>query len=141
MANCKNDTGQPRPKALRPKSPLSSFPQRDRYTLKDSASGLTYQVRFKSYPLAHTPSNQAWDRNNAWAAYNANLRHIPTAQNPNRLAAGENLLLLVAWLVVAIMEHAALSLYVWHLPLFFLALVVRPSFKPSKRRDCGGFTG
>jgi hypothetical protein len=92
--------------------------------MKDSASGLTYQVRFKSYPLAHTPSNQAWDRNNAWAAYNANLRHIPTAQNPNRLAAGENLLLLVAWLVVAIMEHAALSLYVWHLPLFFLALVV-----------------
>ena len=48
---------------------------------------------------------------------------------------------LVAWLVVAIMEHAALSLYVWHLPLFFLALVVRPSFKPSKRRDCGGLTG
>jgi hypothetical protein len=45
-----------------------------------------------SYPLAHTPSNQAWERNNAWAAYNANLRHIPTAQNPNRLAAGENLL-------------------------------------------------
>jgi peptidoglycan hydrolase-like protein with peptidoglycan-binding domain len=24
---------------------------------------------------------------NAWAAYNANLRHIPTAENPNRLAA------------------------------------------------------
>jgi peptidoglycan hydrolase-like protein with peptidoglycan-binding domain len=31
-------------------------------------------------------------RNNAWAAYNANLRHIPTALNLNRLAAGENLL-------------------------------------------------
>jgi hypothetical protein len=31
---------------------------------------------------------------------------------------------LVAWLVVAIMEHAGLSRYVWHLPLFFLALVV-----------------
>jgi peptidoglycan hydrolase-like protein with peptidoglycan-binding domain len=45
-----------------------------------------------SYSLAHTPSNQALERNNAWAAYNANLRHIPTAQNPNRLAAGENLL-------------------------------------------------
>jgi hypothetical protein len=46
-----------------------------------------------SYPLAHTPSNQAWERNNAWAAaYNANLRQIPTAQNLNRLAAGENLL-------------------------------------------------
>jgi Protein of unknown function (DUF1656) len=31
---------------------------------------------------------------------------------------------LVAWLVVAIMEHAGLSRYVWHLPLFFFALVV-----------------
>jgi len=30
---------------------------------------------------------------------------------------------LVAWLVVAIMERAGLSRYVWHLPLFFLALV------------------
>jgi hypothetical protein len=48
--------------------------------------------RMPSYPLAHTPSNQAWERNNAWAAYNENLRQIPTAQNPNRLAAGGNLL-------------------------------------------------
>ena len=31
---------------------------------------------------------------------------------------------LAAWLVVAIMEHTGLSRYVWHLPLFFLALVV-----------------
>jgi hypothetical protein len=31
---------------------------------------------------------------------------------------------LIAWLVVAIMEHTYLSRYVWHLPLFFLALVV-----------------
>jgi len=45
-----------------------------------------------SYPLAHTPSNQAWERNNAWAAYNANLGHIPTAENPNRLAPRQNLL-------------------------------------------------
>jgi Putative peptidoglycan binding domain len=44
------------------------------------------------YPLAHTPSNQAWERNNAWAAYNANLGHIPTAENPNRLAPRQNLL-------------------------------------------------
>jgi uncharacterized protein DUF1656 len=29
-----------------------------------------------------------------------------------------------AWLVVAIMEHTGLSRYVWHLPLFFLALVI-----------------
>ena len=31
---------------------------------------------------------------------------------------------LVAWLVVTIMEHTGLSRYVWHFPLFFLALVV-----------------
>jgi hypothetical protein len=29
-----------------------------------------------------------------------------------------------AWLLVAIMERTGLSRYVWHLPLFFLALVV-----------------
>jgi hypothetical protein len=44
------------------------------------------------YPLVSTPANDAWARNNAWAAYNANLRHIPTAENPNRLAARQNLL-------------------------------------------------
>jgi Trk-type K+ transport system membrane component len=31
---------------------------------------------------------------------------------------------LVAWLVVAIMERTGLSRYVWHLPLFFVGLVV-----------------
>jgi len=31
---------------------------------------------------------------------------------------------LAAWMVVAIMEYTGLSRYVWHLPLFFLALVV-----------------
>jgi predicted naringenin-chalcone synthase len=31
---------------------------------------------------------------------------------------------LMAWLVVAIMEHTGLSRYVWHLPLFFAGLVV-----------------
>jgi hypothetical protein len=44
------------------------------------------------YPLLSTPANDAWARDNAWAAYNANLRHIPTAENPNRLAARQNLL-------------------------------------------------
>ena len=44
------------------------------------------------YPLVSTPANDAWARNNAWAAYNANLRNIPTAENPNRLAARQNLL-------------------------------------------------
>jgi hypothetical protein len=45
-----------------------------------------------SYPLAPTPANNAWARNNSWAAYDANLRHIPTAENPNRLAAEQSLL-------------------------------------------------
>ena len=31
---------------------------------------------------------------------------------------------LMAWLVVAIMEHTGLSRYVWHLPLFFVGPVV-----------------
>ena len=31
---------------------------------------------------------------------------------------------LAAWLVVAIMEYTGLSRFVWHLPLFFLGLVV-----------------
>jgi hypothetical protein len=31
---------------------------------------------------------------------------------------------LVAWLVVVIMEHTGLSRYVWHLPLFFVGLVI-----------------
>jgi hypothetical protein len=44
------------------------------------------------YPMVSTPANDAWARNNAWAAYNANLRQIPTSENPNRLAAPQNLL-------------------------------------------------
>ena len=31
---------------------------------------------------------------------------------------------LAAWLVMAIMEHTGLSRHIWHLPLFFLALVI-----------------
>jgi hypothetical protein len=31
---------------------------------------------------------------------------------------------LLAWLVVAILEYTGLSRYVWHPPLFFVALVV-----------------
>jgi hypothetical protein len=34
---------------------------------------------------------------------------------------------LLAWLAVAIMEHTGLSRYVWHLPLFFVGLVVLSS--------------
>jgi Putative peptidoglycan binding domain len=43
------------------------------------------------YPLNSTPANNAMVRNNAWAAYNANLRTIPTATNPNRLAVPQKL--------------------------------------------------
>jgi Protein of unknown function (DUF1656) len=31
---------------------------------------------------------------------------------------------LAGWLIIAVMERTGLSRYVWHLPLFFLALVV-----------------
>jgi hypothetical protein len=31
---------------------------------------------------------------------------------------------LIAWIVVSIMELTFLSRYVWHLPLFFLALII-----------------
>jgi hypothetical protein len=31
---------------------------------------------------------------------------------------------LVAWLIVAIMERTGLTRYVWHLPLFFVGLVI-----------------
>jgi hypothetical protein len=31
---------------------------------------------------------------------------------------------LAAWLVVAILERTGLSRHIWHLPLFFLALVI-----------------
>jgi putative peptidoglycan binding protein len=43
------------------------------------------------YPLLATPANDARARNEAWAAYTASLRHIPTAENPNRLQARQNL--------------------------------------------------
>jgi hypothetical protein len=33
-----------------------------------------------SYPLARTPANQAWERNNAWANYTAQNRQV---QVPN----------------------------------------------------------
>jgi Putative peptidoglycan binding domain len=43
-------------------------------------------------PLISTPANDAWARNKAWAAYGESLRKIPTAENPNRLVARQNLL-------------------------------------------------
>jgi hypothetical protein len=54
-------------------------------------SGLPTGPNPLTYPLNSTPANNAIIRNNAWAAYNANLRTIPTATNPNRLAAPQKL--------------------------------------------------
>jgi hypothetical protein len=47
---------------------------------------------FLPYPTVSTPSNDAIARQNAWNAYNAQLRSIPTASNPNRLAPRTGLL-------------------------------------------------
>lgn len=41
--------------------------------------------------LTPNPANDALVRNNAWTAYNASLHQIPTAPNPNRLAAPQKL--------------------------------------------------
>lgn len=41
--------------------------------------------------LTPSPANDAFVRNNAWTAYNASLHQIPTASNPNRLAAQQKL--------------------------------------------------
>ena len=43
------------------------------------------------YPVNPTPATAAMIRNEAWASYNASLRRIPTAPNPNRLAAPQQL--------------------------------------------------
>jgi hypothetical protein len=47
---------------------------------------------FLPYPTVATPSNDAIARQNAWNAYNAQLRSIPTTGNPNRLASRTDLL-------------------------------------------------
>ena len=54
-------------------------------------SGLPEGPSRLPYPQNSNPSNDAAVRNNAWAAYNASLRQIPTAANPNRLAAPQKL--------------------------------------------------
>jgi hypothetical protein len=35
-----------------------------------------------SYRLAHTPANQAWERNNAWANYTAQNRQVQVPSVP-----------------------------------------------------------
>jgi hypothetical protein len=65
-----------------------------RYRVNSSSRGVTGLPTGPSqlpYPLTSTPANDAFVRNNAWAAYNASLHQIPTATNPNRLARRQNL--------------------------------------------------
>jgi hypothetical protein len=71
---------------------LNSAPQRTAAPSNVRVAGFPQGPTLLPYPLTSTPANDAWARNNAWAAYNAGLRQIPTAENPNRLAPHENLL-------------------------------------------------
>lgn len=65
-----------------------NLPSQNRATL--GVTGLPAGPSQLPYPLNSTPANDAFVRNNAWAAYNANLRQIPTTTNPNRLAVHQN---------------------------------------------------
>src|SRR6476469_2092147 len=69
-----------------------SAPQRTGVSTNVRIAGFPQGPTLLPSPLLSTPANDAWARNNAWTAYNAGLRQIPTASNPNRLAAPENLL-------------------------------------------------
>jgi len=75
-----------------PRIQLNLTPQRPANPSNVRIAGFPSGPTQLPYPLVATPANDAWAQNNAWAAYNANLRHIPTAENPNRLAARQNLL-------------------------------------------------
>src|SRR6202166_293702 len=70
-----------------PRVQLNLTPQRPANPSNVRIAGFPSGPTQLPYPLISTPANDAWAQNNAWAAYNANLRHIPTAENPNRLAA------------------------------------------------------
>ena len=67
-------------------------PQRALTTSTVGTSGYPTGPTFLPYPTVSTPSNDAIARQNAWNAYNAQLRNIPTASNPNRLAPHTDLL-------------------------------------------------
>ena len=62
------------------------------YNATFGVTGLPTGPRALSAPTDLTPANTALIRNDAWAAYNAGLRHVPTAANPNRLAPRQNLI-------------------------------------------------
>jgi len=65
--------------------------QRPTVTSRIGTTGFPAGPTFVPYPTVSTPSNEAISRQNAWAAYNAQLHRIPTADNPNRLAPRQNL--------------------------------------------------
>jgi Putative peptidoglycan binding domain len=61
------------------------------HSVTPGVTGLPTGPSALSTPVNLTPANSAMIRNDAWAEYNAELRQIPTARNPNRLAARQNL--------------------------------------------------
>jgi hypothetical protein len=71
---------------------LNSAPQYRVSPANPVVNGLPGGRTQVSRPMNSTPANDAVLRNNAWAAYNAELHQIPTTTNPNRLAARQNLL-------------------------------------------------
>lgn len=70
---------------------LNSLSQYRVYNPSLGVTGLPTGPSRLPYPLTSTPANDAFVRNKAWEAYNANLHQIPTTTNPNRLAAPQNL--------------------------------------------------
>jgi hypothetical protein len=62
-------------------------PPRAPTTSTVGTAGFPTGPTFLPHPTVLTPSNEAMARQDAWAAYNAQLHQIPTTGNPNRLAA------------------------------------------------------
>ena len=72
--------------------PVNISPQRAPVISRVGVNGYPTGPTFFPNPTVLTPSNEAIARQNAWNAYNAQLRSIPTASNPNRLAPHTDLL-------------------------------------------------
>jgi hypothetical protein len=52
----------------------SAGPRIGGYFSAGNPGGLPY---YSGYPITHTPGNQAWETNSAWATYNGQLRQTP----------------------------------------------------------------
>jgi hypothetical protein len=76
----------------KPRIQLSGSPQLTAGSSNIRVAGVPNGPTQLPYPLLSTPANDASARNNAWTAYNADLRRIPTAENPNRLAMPQKIL-------------------------------------------------